>query len=69
MITKNMNIGDILKECPESADIMGKYGLHCIGCRISTVESLEDGCRGHGLRDEDIDNMVKEINDIAQEGK
>lgn len=62
-ITKDMTIGEILEICPESALFMAKYGLHCIGCAISTMESLEDGCKSHMLTDEEVDTLVKEINE------
>jgi hybrid cluster-associated redox disulfide protein len=36
--------------------------LHCIGCRVSAVESIENGCKVHGMDDAQIDALVKEIN-------
>lgn len=62
MITKDMNIGEILQNNEKAAEIMMGYGLHCIGCHISLHESLQDGCSAHGLDDETIDKMVAEIN-------
>ncbi len=66
MITKDMNIGDILKTNANAAEIMMGYGLHCIGCHVSLHESLEDGCSAHGMDTETIDKMVGEINEAAQ---
>lgn len=66
MITKSMSIGEIIQKCQGASDIMMRYGLHCIGCHISTWESLEDGCRGHGLSDGDIDKLVTEINEACK---
>jgi len=63
LISKDMTIGEILEICPASAIIMASYGLHCVGCAISTSETLEGGCRAHMLPDEDIDKLVKEINE------
>lgn len=62
-ITKDMTIGDVVSEHPEAAQVLMSYGLHCIGCHVAANESLEDGCKAHGLSDEDIDKMVKEINE------
>lgn len=64
-ITKDMAISEILEKVPESAEIMQSYGLHCIGCHINAFESLEQGALGHGLDEEVIENMVKEINEVA----
>jgi len=61
-ITKEMTFGEILKLCPDSAEILFSYGLHCIGCHIAVVETLEQGCKAHGLSDEDIDAIVNKIN-------
>lgn len=61
-ITKDMIIGDIVHQHPKAARIMLKYGLHCIGCHVSGHESLEDGCKGHGMDEETISKMVEEIN-------
>ncbi len=62
MITKDMNIGDILKTNEKAAEVMMNYGLHCIGCHVSLHESLQDGCGAHGIDDATIDKMVAEIN-------
>lgn len=69
MITKTMTIGDAVKTFPESAKIMMSYGLHCIGCHVATWETIEEGCRGHGLSDEDIEKMVGDINAAMAKAK
>ncbi len=61
-ITKQTLIGEALKVCPESAEIMFDYGLHCIGCCGATMESIEDGAKAHGLSDKEIEEMVDKIN-------
>jgi hybrid cluster-associated redox disulfide protein len=63
-INKKMTFGEVLEKKPAAAPIMGKYGLHCIGCHIAAIESVEDGCKAHGLSDKDVDKMLKEINDL-----
>ena len=61
-ISKKMTIGDILENHPEAAEIMMQSGMHCVGCPATMFESLEDGAKAHGLKDEDINKMVEEIN-------
>ncbi|WP_157151069.1 DUF1858 domain-containing protein [Brachyspira sp. SAP_772] len=63
MINKTMSIGEIIQIFPDSVEIMMSYGLHCVGCHVANWESLEEGCRGHGMDDAKIDNLVKEINE------
>lgn len=61
-ITKDMNIMDIVNQCPESVEIFRKYGLGCIGCAAAHFENLEAGAKVHGF---DADAMVAEINALA----
>ncbi len=67
-ITKDMTLGEIVSKFPESAGIMTKYGLHCVGCHVAAWETLEDGAKAHGLDKKKIEKMVKELNEIS-EGK
>jgi hybrid cluster-associated redox disulfide protein len=62
MIKKEMSIGEAVRAFPHSAKIMMQHGLHCIGCHVASYETIEEGCRGHGMSDEQIDAMIKEIN-------
>ena len=66
-LNKEMTFADILNACPNCGEILLKYGLHCIGCHLSTMESLQDGCKAHGIADEDVNKMVKELNKKLEE--
>ena len=68
-INKKMMIQDIVEKHPEVADIMVDAGMHCVGCAIAASESLEDGAKSHGLDDEQIDEMVKKMNEKIDEGE
>ncbi len=61
-VTKDMTIGDIIKNHPEAIEVMLSYGLHCVGCAVQYWETLEGGCKGHGFSDEKINQLVSEIN-------
>ncbi len=61
-ITKNTNFADILTACPESAEILFSYGLHCIGCQFSPMETLEQGAKGHNLSDEQVEKILEKLN-------
>ncbi|MAG22309.1 MAG: disulfide oxidoreductase [Candidatus Diapherotrites archaeon] len=65
-IKKDMTLGDIITKHPETAKIMVGYGLHCIGCHVATWETLEQGAKAHGLGDKQIEDMLKEMNDIIE---
>ncbi len=66
MITKDMTLGEVVQAYPQSAMVMLKYGLHCIGCHVSAWETVEQGALGHGLSPKQLDDMVKEMNDVAK---
>lgn len=65
-ITKDMTFKQALDKFPGAGAVMMKYGLHCIGCHIAAVETIEQGCLAHGLKKEDVENMVKEINEAIE---
>ena len=58
-ITKDMTIGEILKQNPNSAAVLMGAGMHCLGCPASRGESIEDACAVHGT---DPDKLVAELN-------
>jgi hybrid cluster-associated redox disulfide protein len=68
-IKKSMLIGDIIKEHPEVAELMMSRGLHCIGCHVSPFESIEAGCKSHGMKEDDINEMVKDMNELISRKK
>lgn len=63
MINKKMSIGEIVEKFPDAVPLMLARGLHCVGWHVATWESLEEGCRGHGISDADVDSLVQEINE------
>jgi hydroxylamine reductase len=64
-ITKDMTFGELLKQYPDAAPILGNYGLHCIGCRLSDQETIEQGMKVHGMDDATINKLVLELNQIG----
>jgi len=61
---KKMTFAEILDARPDAAEIMMKYGLHCIGCAAAHFETVEEGCKAHGISDKNIDKMIEEINKL-----
>lgn len=68
-ITKNMTFQEIMKNCPGCAEILLSYGLHCIGCHVAAFETLEQGCKAHGLSDDKIDEIVEKINNLIEKNE
>src|SRR3989344_2874979 len=69
-ITKNTLIAEILAENPEKAQLLSEiimdFGIHCVGCGAAAFETLEQGVLGHGFSEEDLNKLVKEINEILE---
>lgn len=59
-VKKDTLIGDIVRDYPESAEVLFGIGMHCLGCPASQAESLEEACAVHGV---DPDQVVKAINE------
>lgn len=64
-INKDMTFGELLQAHPDAAPVLGSYGLHCIGCRLSVSETIEQGMKAHGMDDSMIDKLVAELNQKA----
>ena len=65
-IKKDMLINKILEEHPEIATILMGYGLACVGCHFSGVDTIESGAKIHGLGDEEIEMMLKDVNALLE---
>lgn len=62
VITKETNIGDLLKINAEAAaPVLLGIGMHCLGCPASQSESIEEAAAVHGV---DADALVDELNKV-----
>jgi hybrid cluster-associated redox disulfide protein len=68
-VTKDMNLMEILTRYPEVAPILMGYGLHCVGCHFSNIDTLENGAKIHGMDDETLDMMLRDVNLIIEKFK
>lgn len=64
-VTKQTQIGEVLKINPNVKDILMGFGLHCFGCPMSQMETLEEAASVHGV---DVDLMVEKINAYLNQG-
>jgi hybrid cluster-associated redox disulfide protein len=61
-ITRDMPIGTVVKEHPETVPVFLKHGLHCIGCHVAAFESVAEGAQAHGI---DVDPLMTELNEAV----
>ena len=61
-ITKKTLMSEILEKKPEAAKLLIEAGMHCVGCPMAMQETLEQGCKAHGMNKKQIDELVKKLN-------
>ena len=60
-VSKTTQIGEVLSLNPNVKEILLGFGLHCFGCPMSQMETLEEAAAVHGV---DVDLMVEKINEF-----
>ncbi|MDD4816045.1 MAG: DUF1858 domain-containing protein [Clostridia bacterium] len=58
--TKDMTLGQIMNADPENSIILMGFGMHCCGCPMSQMETLEQACEVHEL---DLDFVLARLNE------
>ncbi len=66
-ISKDMIIAEIVDRFPYLAEYIMDYGVHCVGCGVSEMETLEEGFMGHGMSPENVDVIIEELNKIIEQ--
>ena len=60
-VNKQTQIGEVLSLNPNVKEVLLGFGLHCLGCPMSQMETLEEACGVHGV---DPDLVVEKINEF-----
>jgi hybrid cluster-associated redox disulfide protein len=63
MVTKDMMIGDVLRQFPQTAEVFLSLGMHCLGCPSATRESVEEAAASHG---HNPDKLVADLNKVIE---
>ena len=58
---KTMTIQQVLDLNPNAASILLSFGMHCLGCPMSRMESLEQASLVHGF---DVDELMNKLNQL-----
>ena len=59
----DMSIGEVLSINPDARAVLEGFGMHCIGCPVSQMETLDEACEVHGI---DSELLLKELNDLPE---
>jgi len=62
-ITEKIKISELIEKYPETVSVLFEKGIHCVGCHAAAFETLEQGFQAHGLNEEQIKEIVKELNE------
>lgn len=57
-ITADSTIYDLLKAKPESAEVLFKFGMGCVGCAIARGETIKEAAMAHGIP---LDELVSAL--------
>ena len=58
-VTKDTLISEILKINPNAIPILMSFGMGCLGCPSSQMETLEEAAMVHGL---DVNVILEKLN-------
>ncbi len=58
-INEKMLVGEILEMDEETAKILIKHGLNCLGCPGSYSENLKEAAEGHGAN---LERLISDLN-------
>ena len=59
-ITKEMTIGEALSKNENLGEVFMGFGMHCISCPVSQMETIEEAAQVHGI---DVDFLLKKLNE------
>lgn len=60
LITKDMTIGEVLSLDEKLSDIFMGFGMHCVSCPVSQMETIEEASEVHGI---DTEFLLKKLNE------
>ncbi len=60
MIKKEMTVGEILGTYSNAKEVLAGFGLHCFGCPMSQMETIEQAAAAHGV---ELEFMLNKLNE------
>ncbi|MGE5041939.1 MAG: hypothetical protein ACM3IJ_03470 [Candidatus Levyibacteriota bacterium] len=63
ILKKDTIISTIIDDCPRAVELLTEYGLFCVSCFLNQFDTLETGAIIHRMTDDQINSMIKEINE------
>ncbi len=66
MITKDITIEDLVEDYPFAEEFLRVRGIKCIRCGEPIWGTLETACKEKNFSDEQIEEIVRELNKLAE---
>jgi hybrid cluster-associated redox disulfide protein len=63
-ITKDMSIGEVVQNHPETIAVFLQHGLGCVGCAAAHFENIEQGAKAHGI---ELGGLIQALNAAVSE--
>ncbi|MEX0920024.1 MAG: DUF1858 domain-containing protein [Candidatus Pacearchaeota archaeon] len=67
-ITSETPIKKLLDSHPEVVEVLMDYGLNCVNCSFSSMDTLENGLKIHGL-DHEMEMILRDLNRVVGENQ
>ncbi len=58
-ITKDMTVGDVVRQFPGAAEVLQSFGMGCVFCPSAQGENLEQAAMVHGI---DLNALLEALN-------
>ena len=60
-ITQKTKFSEIIGD-EKAVETLLESGMHCFGCPMAQMETIEEGCLAHGMSKKEIDELVGKLN-------
>jgi hybrid cluster-associated redox disulfide protein len=57
-LTSESTIAELLRQKPESAQVLFSFGMGCLGCAIANNETIREAAQAHGIP---LDEMLSRL--------
>ena len=48
-LTADSLLSELLQQKPQSAEILMRFGMGCVGCALASGETIRQAAEGHGI--------------------
>lgn len=69
LVTGGMTIQEVIELYPDTMEVFADWGLGCATCHIGAIETLEDGALAHGFAPEEVEDLIDELDTVANDMK